>query len=349
MAKQKNKGGGRPRAFSKEKLRDIFELNANEIINHEEKKVQVPGENIYSKIQAEHKINMSTKAIYNDARAWYAEKTTSEPNEQLTDNSLEQITDDSSEDGSINFRITLSADEWSQIKPNSTQSTQLKADFWTEVLIDKIADHPLNIICDIAFKRSKVTPNGENYANVYGNCATCAAVLHGYVDESPEPENVVHFNCSLKGYNEEIHRKSKKNVKVTGSQAKKLAESKTPAVVLHREMASKSGEMFVKPKGRNPSANAIRNMQSRNHQKDRLSTDVLTSLQLMQNLPQYRNEIHQVLMQPFGVIYGSPNQFLLYEMHKKKSPVLKIFCDATGSLVRKLSMYYKQLISISQI
>lgn len=348
MAKRENKGG-RPRAFSKEKLRDIFELNANGIINYKEQKVQIPGKNIYSKIQAEHNINMSIKAIYNDARAWYAEKNESEPNEQLTDNSLEQITEDSLEDDSINFRITLSADEWSQIKPNSTQITQLKADFWTEVLIDKIADHPQNIICDIAFKRSKVTPNGENYVNVYGICATCAAVLHGYVDESPGLEKEVHFNCSLKGYNEEMHQQSKKNVKVTGSQAKKLAESKTPAVVLHREMASKSGEMFVKPKGRIPSANAIRNSQSRNHQKDRLSTDVLTSLQLMQNLPQYRNEIHQVLMQPFGVIYGSPNQFLLYQMHKKKNPVLKIFCDATGSLVRKLSMYDKQLISISQI
>lgn len=352
---EKNKGG-RPRVFDRDNLRNIFETHSHQIIVHETNKVRVPSDKIYAKIKADYDVPMTPKAIYTEAQRWYAEKLNTEQKEcESFNESLETHQSESllSEDGgSINFCITLSVDEWSEIEPDEvtynrndiTHDTTkrdylvLKADVWTEMLINKIADHPQNIICDIAFKRSKVTPDGENYAYVFGYCKTCEATLHGYIEEYPEPENSVDFKFNLVSYNENRHRESRNNVKVTGSQAKKLALSKTPAVVLHRELASKSGEMFVQPKGRNPSANAIRNLQSRNRQKNRLSNDVFTSLQLMRYSVRYQNEIHQISMQPFGLIYGSPNQFLLYNMHKKQNPVVKVYCDATGGLVRKIGM-----------
>lgn len=117
-----------------------------------------------------------------------------------------------------------------------------------------------------------------------------------------------------------LHEGSTKKVKVTSSQAQSLAASKKPAIVLHRQLGAKSGEMSKLPKGRVPTANSIRILQSRCRQKEKLSPDIFTSLLYLKTSKKYVDTIHSISISPFFfVIFGSSNQFLLYNMYKKKN------------------------------
>lgn len=98
--------------------------------------------------------------------------------------------------------------------------------------------------------------------------------------------------------------------------------------------------MFQQPKGRTPSANAIRNLQSRNRAKELHSPDIFKSLLCLQASKKYVKTIHMIGMSPFFIIFGSCNQFRLYNMYEKTNPLSKISCDATGSLVRKMGMHF---------
>lgn len=109
---------------------------------------------------------------------------------------------------------------------------------------------------------------------------------------------------------------------------------------LHRENVKETTEMFGEPKGRQFSANAARCGKYRSNLKNKLSTCPYTALAYMKYSRIYANSILSIAMDPFHVIYGSPNQFaLLKAYYQQNKSNTKISCDATGSIVNRLGKF----------
>lgn len=323
-------------------------------------------------MKRQYKISKSEKALYNDCWRWnknrqyrkdssldisgdseiFEEELNSSLNElSLNDSDCENV-EKKNDKPKIAFSIKLSSDSWKTIQPVPKEYERtadqmhakkgkrvyfvLQPGVWTGLLADKIAEHPKTIVCDWAFKRAKVSACGKHYISILAKCVTCDSTLIGSLNDKPkENENVV-FKFAVIGFDETKHQQTKKNVKVTGSQAQSLATSTKSAVVLHRKISAKAGGMFETSRGRVPSAHAIRNLKYRERQKNKLSSDVFKSLFYLQNSPQYANTIHSIGYSPFYIIYGSPKQFALYNMYLKRNKMSKVSCDATGGLVRKI-------------
>lgn len=214
----------------------------------------------------------------------------------------------------------------------------LKAGLWTNVLIEKIAEHRKNIICTWAFKRGKVYNDGENYITLYANCTTCRAVLIGCVTYKPKQEANVKFSFKVLNFKEEEHKSSHKNVRISGKKAKDLFTSKEYASVLRRNEISSSGaEMFERPKGREVSENAIRCGQNRQRQNKKLSNSPIQSLEYLKESNTYGPMIHWIGTSPFFIMYGSTNQMILHNAYRKHNTYRKLCLDGTASLVHKLS------------
>lgn len=267
---------------------------------------------------------------------------------------ISDVTNESLDDSNvITFQLTLTPEQWKTIEPVSKSYKRLadkshkkgervyqklKPGAWTSLMADRIALHSKNIVCDWSLKHAQVSSEGNNYISVSAKCVTCNSKLSGILKNQPEENKAVLFDFRIQNFDETYHQdaEKKKKVKVTGTQARALATAQKPAITLHRQLSSKLGKLFQAPKGRVPSANAIRNLQSRERTKDRLSNDIFHSLQLLQAAPKYKKTIHMVGLSPFFVIYGSNNQIRLYNMYEKRNKISKMSCDATGSVIRKL-------------
>lgn len=372
----KNKSGPK-RKFPLEVLENLFEQHEKDIVIDD--KVLRPADKFWIEFKKKFNISSTEKFIYTDAIKWLQKRKCEEKESDEVvhgkirdfDDILEEeisvspdISDayePESSDQSIDcaktdiqFSIKLTNKLWKLIEPVSslyhrrTDETHksgvreylvLKPGFWSNVFVDKIAEHPKNIICDWSFKRAKVSSDGKYYVLINANCINCQAKLFAVLKTKPIENEDVTFTCIIKGFNEVRHKEGNKKVKVSGSQAQSLATSSKSAIVLHRQMSVKSGKMFELPKGRVPSSNAIRNLQSRNRAKEKLSPDMFKSLLYLQASKKYCQTIHMIGLLPFYVIFGSNNQFRLYNMYEKRNPLTKISCDATGSVVRKIGMY----------
>lgn len=368
-----SKKRGPTRKFPLEELTKLFQQYEEDIFV--DGKVLRPTDSFWKEFKKQYKINASEKAIYTDAIKWF-KKLECEENEddlfrgRINDfyDILENETQISSNESSykssdeifsctksdIQFVIKISHNMWKLMEPESRayhrradkthksgvrECLVLKPGFWSNVFVDKIAEHPKNIICELSFKRARVVSDGKYYVMINADCIICRSKFFAVLKTKPIEDEEVTFTCVIKGFNEAPHKESNKKVKVTGSMARNLATSTKPAIVLQRQLSAKSGEMFQQPKGRVPSSNAIRLLQSRNRAKERLSSDTFKSLLYLQASKKYVNTIHMIGLSPFFVIFGSNNQLRLYKMYEKKNPLTKISCDATGSLVRKIGMH----------
>lgn len=361
-------------------LHDIFNEREDEIIDHDGK-LRAPSDRIWSVLKRQHKIAKSEKALYNDCWRWNnCRQYRKEPScdisggsDEFFDESFNSLSELSLNDSDYEndekkdnqqkmaFSITLTSSVWKTIEPVPRKYERaadqmhkkgkrvylsLQPGAWTSLLADKIAEHTKNIVCDWSFKRARVTEKGRHYIAICAKCVTCRSSLIGFLQNKPEQNENVVFKFAVIGFDETKHEHTQKKVKVTGSKAKSLATSTKSAVVEHRKLSAKAGEMFEAARGRVPSAHAIRNLQYRQRQKNKLSSDVFKALFYLQNAPNYANIIQSIGFSPFYVIYGSPRQFALYNMYLKRNNASKLSCDATGGLARKIGKYnsmYKSL------
>lgn len=380
-----SKKSGPTRKFPLEMLTKLFEKYEEEIVL-QNGKILRPSAPFWAEIKKNYEMSATTKSIYTDATKWL-KKSEYEKKNQLdcrknndfdesleeeiqvspsgsSEDEIESYDDDSSNGGKsdIQFSIKLTYNLWSLIQPTSRSYHRradsehkksvrnhlvLKPGFWSNVFVDKIAEHPKNIICDWSFKYGRVTPDGKNYVVIYANCINCQSKLFAFLKSKPIENEEVTFRCIVKDFNGARHEEANKKVKVSGSQAQSLATSSKPAIVLHRKLSAKSGKIFELPKGRVPTPNAIRKLQSRNRSKERLSPDTFKSLLYMQASKKYAQTIRMIGLSPFFIIFGSDNQFRLYKMYEKQNPLSKISCDATGSLVRKIGKYINAIFYYS--
>lgn len=125
----------------------------------------------------------------------------------------------------------------------------LKKGVWTNVILEKIAKHRKNLICNWSFNPSKVYVSGKFYVVITAKCINCSASLRGFKKDKPE-NDAVKICFSIKNFNEKLHDGDTKSVKNTGSKVKQIQDSSKSALGLHHQMAAENIPMFGKSKGR---------------------------------------------------------------------------------------------------
>lgn len=103
------------------------------------------------------------------------------------------------------------------------------------------------------------------------------------------------------------------------------------------EIEASGAKMFYEPKGRDVSENAIRCGQYRYRQSKKLSDSPIQALEYLKESNSYGPMIHWISTSPVSIIYGSPNQFILFNAYRKANTYTKLCLDGTASLVHKIS------------
>lgn len=364
---------GRKRAVEKSEVYKVFEEYRFDIINGDKVLSEKLAESLWNQIRNDKRINkkMTTGALYTEALRWHKEtsKTDGSPpaktmEKKFKDISLEldlsenETTDsdrdtdsDENEPVDIYFTFTLSHEAWQAISPVSVQYERhdkshksesrayyvLPEGLWTNVMIERIAEHRKKIICTWAFDRNKVLVNGENYLTITAHCTTCRANLKGFVANEPKPDEKVKFVFKVFNFNEQAHNDGRKNVRIGGKKAQDLFKSKEIASVLRRnEIVASGSKMFEEPKGRDVSENAIRCGQYRYRQSKKLSGSPIQALEYLKESNTYGPSIHWISTSPVSIIYGSTNQFVLFNAYRKANSYTKLCLDGTAGLVHKI-------------
>lgn len=267
-----SKKSGPARKFPLEQLTKLFEQYEEDIVNAG--KILRPTDPFWKEFKKQYKINSTEKAIYTDAIKWFKKSECENKEEDdlvrdfddILENETQVSSNGSSYESSdesfscvksdIQFSIKLTYNMWKLIKPESRSYHRradkthksgvreflvMKPGFWSNVFVDKIAEHPKNIICEWSFKRARVASNGKYYVMINADCIICRSKLFAILKTKPIEDEEVTFTCVVKGFNKTCHEESNKKVRVTGSMAQNLATSKKPAIVLHRELSAKSG------------------------------------------------------------------------------------------------------------
>lgn len=367
---------GRPQSLRTVAIHKLLDMYESEVVN--EKKIAGPSAAIwttlYEILDKNHRPS-NPKAIYTAALKWLQSKTTPIENDSCVYEgnivSILETTDDSHKtDDNINeietqfpmikFSIELSYKVWetiSPIKKNYGRKRQgcvrsyfvLKPGVWTNVILDAVTKKRREIPCAWSFKTNKCYYSGNEFLTIRAKCNTCSAILCGVMEKEPCEPDPVSINFEVRGLDESCHDNEKtKSVRVGGAYANSLYGKQKPASVVRRDTLRKKASLFAKPYGRVPTANAIRCGKYRLREKEKISSCPYTALSYLKASSKYMNTIHLIAMDPFSVIYRSPDQVKLYKTYKRKNKFSEIACDATGSVVNKLSKIYGFYVSISR-
>lgn len=357
---------GRKGAVDREELYNVFSSYEDKII--ENGRVVAPTSEAWKKL-SESLSNTNPKAIYSAALRWYrSENEKHEVSEvicyEFDDISMEDSGDastslnttDSPKCERINLNIYLSADVWKRISPVPVRHNRcaernrknrsrivmtLKKGVWSNIILEKIAKHRKNVICNWSFKSAKVYVSGKFYVTITAKCINCGANLQGFMKKKPVNDNEMVKMCfTVKNFNEELHATNTKTVKSQGDKVKKIQESAKSALALQQELAEEYS-MFQNPKGRPFTLNAIRCAKYHHRNEKKLSDDPFKALMYLQEMKAYANTIHMNGQNPLIFIYTSPGQIRLFKAYKKHNRYIRMSCDATGSLVLTLGMSLK--------
>lgn len=181
MSKQ-GKTRGRQRAYPLQDLYKLFEKYQSKIVGEDEKVIP-PSDPFWAYLIKDNKIPSQPRNIYTDAWKWHKnreEKKSSESESDFDDaledeistensSSAESLSDDSKvNENDIKFKVKLTSQLWKLMEPipksyhrradkNHKRGVRsylvLKPGSWSNIIVEKIAQHPKNIICNFTFKR----------------------------------------------------------------------------------------------------------------------------------------------------------------------------------------------------
>lgn len=125
------------------------------------------------------------------------------------DNITENECSDSENIDNIEFKITLSKEEWNSLKcekkyheQNSQYLTRfykvLSPGSWTDIVHSHFWDQT-KIACPDTYKRAKIYESGINYCEFHGKCKSCHSYLKGILQEKPSNNNRAIFHCTYSG------------------------------------------------------------------------------------------------------------------------------------------------------
>lgn len=356
---------GRPKDKLTYELEGLFKIHIDKFVVNG--KLLPPKNEIWSFLRDKLSVKKQEKVIYTAALKWYqnqnkaaenkddipeeAENVSVELNE-ASDTSVDSdfsSNDHSSKKCSKKFTITISPKVWRTIAPEEISTKRkregshktglrkyfnLERGLWTNIFANEIAKQ--DIPCRWAFKRNKCYVSGEKFLVFQAKCNTCTAVLIGDLKDEPTENEPVNIHIKVYEMNLERHTEEAKNVKLTSKVVQKICSQNKTATVISHNLRKESTQMFTEPTARIMSANAIRCATYRQRIKNKLSDCPITALSYLKSSNLFMNCIQRIGLEPFFVIYCTPEQKKLFQAFSQKNKTLKVSCDATGGIVHKL-------------
>lgn len=247
----------------------------------------------------------------------------------------------------INFKITLSKEEWAAIQSEKSYQLKnsrylkrsykiLKPGSWTEIVHSHFWEQT-KIACTIIYKRAKIYESGFHYCVFYGKCKSCKSEIKGTLDEKPTINNRAIFNCTYKGNYKKCTEKQKRRTLSEKKlyYIKKLVNEKMSAVMLQRSEADVLMEFGDKEPCSLPTSNALRIVKCRAIKDQRENDDPVLALCRMKHMHPYQNIIKDVGYDRFFVHYWSALEMNVYRQYTQQNKISTVCIDATGSLLKK--------------
>lgn len=362
---------GRTKSEETIQIEKLFGFHLNQIV--EDGKVLEPSNEIWSFLRntlanLENPIKKTEKVIYTAALKWFNSSNKATKDESGNENydSVKNISIETSLDASSSsidrspkkgfkkITIRLSPKVWHSIEPEEMsykrkregshktgvrRFVQLKPGLWTNIFANEIAKHD-EIPCTWTFRRNKCYLSGSSFLVFEAKCKMCKAILAGSMNEPPEKGEIAKIDIEMHGIDLKRHTKEAKRVKLTSTMVKKICSQNKKATVIRRNMLKTNTKMFVAPRSTNMTADAIRSAQYRLRKKEKLSECPMTALTYLKASHLYMDCIQRIGLDPFYVIYCTPEQRKLFHAFSMRNKVFKVSCDATGSLVHKIGNFY---------
>lgn len=269
---------------------------------------------------------------------------------EKSSNSTLDASNTSNDCGPKKITIQLSSNVWRTIEPIEISSKRkregshktgvrkylsLQPGLWTNIFANEIAKHD-DIPCRWVFKRNKCYLSGDTFLVFDARCNMCSATLVGSLKKKPEKDEAVKIPITISNINMERHKKEAKLVKLTCKSAHQLYLPNKKATVIKRNLLKDSTKMFTAPTSKTMTGNAIRCAQYRQRLNEKISACPVTAITYLKSSNLFMNCIQRIGLDPFYVFYCTPEQMKLFHVFNKKNQMLKVSCDATGSIVHKI-------------
>jgi len=188
-----------------------------------------PTHPIWSEVQKSSIGELSTKSLYTIVKCnrndILSKLNINKPSESI----LKELEDDDNTDNeysdsenieNMDFKITLSKEEWSSFKCEKKyheQSSQYLTRFykllspgWTDIVHSHFWEQT-KIACSVIYKRAKIYESGINYCEFYGKCKSCHSELKGILLKKPSIDSRAIFHCTYSGnFRQCVHNTKRK-------------------------------------------------------------------------------------------------------------------------------------------
>jgi len=338
-----------------------IEVNKNTIFDEHQNMIVGPTHPIWADIRQQLNGEISQKSLYTIVKCnrhdvlskinikprddGLMNKEITVVNNDSSDFEIEECSKNDTE--KINFKITLSKEEWeavqSEKKYQSNNSKDLKRNYkilkpgaWTEIVHSHFWEQT-KIACTVIYKRVKIYESGFHYCVFYGVCKSCNSELKGTLDVKPPIDNRAIFCCTYKGHYKNCHDNRKRRTPAEKKQyyTKKLVSETMSADMLQRCETNNLMEFGDNKPSHLPTANALRISKCRAIKGQQEDDDPVLALCKMKHMHPYLNIIKDIGYDRFFVHYWTALEMNVYRQYAKQNKITTVCIDATGSLVKK--------------
>lgn len=253
----------------------------------------------------------------------------------------------------LNFNITLSADEWGSLYDNRPQiykRSDKKSEYrtyhtlqphkWTSVIHEHFYEQT-KLPCSIVYKYAKIFQEGQVFLKIAGHCSTCNSTLSGNLASCPSVGSRVIIRFNIKGNFKSCRTHKKRRVlgDTKVELTNQLKDQNKSASFIQRKMARSIMDYGDPIPSHIPSLNAIRLIKHNALKNDQVHDNPIISILSLKGTPPYNNIIREIGHDKFYVHYWTASEVNNYRVYAKKTSVPTISIDATGSVVKKMTLF----------
>lgn len=348
---------GRKPTVSNDDISSALKDNKDEIIINN--KLIVPSSSLWKTLIENNNWNIHPKALwtrihkfspnfddfFNNKKRHIQTTSYNDDSDPATSDLNSSSDQESQNDDSLVHTVFISAEQWKIMQRDDDIKNKLKPGIWTNTLADAIYDQ-LRFNCAWSFKSHEV-PINENSAYFFHFTAICTdsnclTKIHGEVLKHKNLADPLKFGLSVTLYifgNNNVQHLKKRRFGGNRRQeiAEKLLNTFSSSSLCRKELASKlSKNLFDAESPLLPRLATIRKAKSEKRCENRHDSNVVISLNAMQNCDPWQMIIKNVGMQPFFIHYWTPDQLRVYNAFVKNERAAKISIDATGNIVKKI-------------
>lgn len=265
-------------------------------------------------------------------------------NSEISSNSSNSSSDDQSDKCNV-YTISITADKWKIMQRDDEIRNKLKSGVWTNVLAEAIYEQE-KLCCAWSFKSHEVPINdtSEYFFHFTATCTdtSCNTKMRGEVLKHKNLLDPLKHGLNITLYltgNYSVHHTKKRRFGGIRRQevSTRLLENCSSSSKCRRDLASQlSSNLFETESPLLPRLETIRKAKSEKRCESRHDFDVVLSLNIMQNCDPWQMIIRNLGMQPFFVLYWTPDQLRVYNAFNKNERAATITLDATGNVVKKI-------------